>query len=131
MVNYAYAFSQSETEKYFEWIIININKCSRMFKCLICLAKQERFLKCYFWRKFHIPDIWNWNKNLSRWEYQSYISLIKRMNAKILINSLCHLKRLNPVISRIKIYLGKILFSFFSGNGEDYEYNFETKINNY
>ena len=25
MVNYACAFSQSETEKYFEWIVIEIN----------------------------------------------------------------------------------------------------------
>ena len=60
MVNYAYAFSQSETEKYFKWIIININKWSRMFNCLICLAKQERFFKSRFWRKFHMPNILKW-----------------------------------------------------------------------
>ena len=53
------------------------------------------------------------------------------MNAKILVNSIVPLKEIEAsYIADQNLPRQNIIF-LFSGNGEDYEYNFEIKINNY
>ena len=126
MVNYAYAFSQSETEKYFKWIIININKWFRMFNCLICLAKQERLFKSCFWRKFHMPHILKLKyKSLKMRIWKLYFIALKNENK---LNH-CATERIwSQLYSRSKFTLVKFYSPFFSGNGEDHEYKFEPKM---